>query len=131
MNYNILMNKKVLVAEDNPVNQMLIKHVLLKSGASADIANDGLQAIEKFKRNNYDLILMDIQLPYMNGYEATAIIRNQLNSDIPVFAMTAFILDSRDKEYVKSGMNGYIVKPFTAESISNTIEKALFICDDK
>lgn len=126
MNSKILKEKKVLVAEDCSINQMLVKHALSKLEAITDLANDGLQAIEKFKKNDYDLILLDIQLPHLTGYEVTAIIRNQLKSEIPVFAMSAFILDSRDKEYVKSGMNGYILKPFTAESLSNTIEKDIY-----
>lgn len=125
MNENILLNKKVLVAEDNAINQMVVKHTLLKLGASADIAGDGAEAIEKFKKNHYDLILMDIQMPLMDGYEATAYIRNQLRSNVPIIAMTAFGLNGEDEKCYESGMNNYVSKPFTIENLSSTIQKVL------
>ncbi|MCW3105961.1 MAG: multi-sensor hybrid histidine kinase [Segetibacter sp.] len=125
MSDNILLNKRVLVAEDNAINQMVVKHTLLKLGASADIAGDGAEAIEKFKKNKYDLILMDIQMPLMDGYEATAYIRNQLGSNVPIIAMTAFGLNGEDEKCYECGMNNYVSKPFTIENLSNTIQKVL------
>lgn len=125
MSENILVNKTVLVVEDNAINQMVVKHTLLKLGASSDIARDGNEAIEKFKINHYDLILMDIQMPIMDGYETTLYIRNQLNSTVPIIAMTAFALFGEDEKCFECGMNGYVSKPFTIDSLCNTIQKIL------
>lgn len=125
MSDSILLNKNVLVAEDNAINQMVVKHTLLKLGASADIAGDGAEAIEKFKKNKYDLILMDIQMPLMDGYEATSYIRNQLGSNVPIIAMTAFALNGEEEKCYECGMNNYVSKPFTIENLSNVIEKVL------
>lgn len=125
MTENILLNKNVLVAEDNAINQMVVKHTLLKLGASADIAGDGAEAIEKFKKNKYDLILMDIQMPLMDGYETTAYIRNQLQSNVPIIAMTAFALNGEDEKCLECGMNNYVSKPFTVENLGSVIQKVL------
>jgi CheY-like chemotaxis protein/HPt (histidine-containing phosphotransfer) domain-containing protein len=125
MSENILLNKNVLVAEDNAINQMVVKHTLLKLGATADIAGDGAEAIEKFKKNKYDLILMDIQMPLMDGYETTTYIRNQLRSNVPIIAMTAFALNGEDEKCYECGMNNYVSKPFTIENLSSTIQKVL------
>ena len=127
MSESILLNKNVLVAEDNAINQMVVKHTLLKLGASADIAGDGVEAIEKFKKNKYDLILMDIQMPLMDGYEATMYIRNQLRSNVPIIAMTAFALNGEDEKCYEYGMNNYVSKPFNMENLSNVIQKVLSV----
>lgn len=127
MSVNILENKNVLVAEDNAINQMVVKHTLLKLGANADIAGDGAEAIEKFKKNKYDLILMDIQMPLMDGYEATIYIRNQLRSTIPIIAMTAYGLNGEDDKCFECGMNDYVSKPFTIENLSAVIQKVLSV----
>ncbi|MDQ6813538.1 MAG: response regulator [Bacteroidota bacterium] len=127
MSENILINKNVLVAEDNAINQMVVKHTLLKLGATADIAGDGAEAIEKFKKNKYDLILMDIQMPLMDGHEATAYIRNQLQSNVPIIAMTAFGLNGEDEKCYESGMNNFVAKPFTIENLSTVIQKVLSV----
>lgn len=127
MSENILIDKNVLVAEDNAINQMVVKHTLLKLGATADIAGDGCEAIEKFKKNKYDLILMDIQMPLMDGYEATRYIRNQLASNVPVIAMTAFGLNGENEKCFECGMNDYVSKPFTIENLGNIIQKVLSV----
>lgn len=125
MSDSILFNKKVLVAEDNAINQMVVRHTLMRFGAIADIASDGTEVIEKLMNNKYDLILMDIQMPLMDGYETTAYIRNQLKNDTPIIAMTAFALNGEDEKCFESGMNGYLSKPFTMESLNKAIEKIL------
>jgi CheY-like chemotaxis protein/HPt (histidine-containing phosphotransfer) domain-containing protein len=122
MKENILQNKKVLVAEDNVINQMVVKHSLAKLGATTDIAGDGNEAIEKMKAATYDLVLMDIQMPIMDGYEATGFIRNQLKSTVPIIAMTAFALKGEDEKCYECGMNGYVSKPFTLDSLYNAIQ---------
>lgn len=120
-----LLNKVILVAEDDAINQMVVKHTLLKLGVSADIAGDGAEAIKKFKKNNYDLILMDIQMPLMNGYEATSYIRNQLGSNIPIIAMTAYGLNGENEKCLEWGMNDYVSKPFTVDTLGMVINTVL------
>ena len=122
---SIIVNKSVLVAEDNAINQMVVRHALMKLGASSDIANDGAEAIEKLKTREYDLVLMDIQMPIMDGYETTTYIRNQLKSSIPIIAMTAFALNGEEEKCFENGMNGYVSKPFTIESLSIAIQNVL------
>ncbi|HSN09931.1 MAG TPA: PAS domain S-box protein [Hanamia sp.] len=112
--YNgFLQNKKFLVAEDNKVNQKVIQNVLQKAGASADIANNGLEAINFLKENKeYDVIIMDLQMPEMDGYAATKYIRNVMNISIPIMAMTASALKGEKSKCIEMGMNDYLTKPF-------------------
>ncbi|MEO8415278.1 MAG: PAS domain S-box protein [Ginsengibacter sp.] len=113
-NYHaFLKGKKFLVAEDNEVNQKVIRHVLQKAGATADIANNGLEAIAYLKEsNNYDIIIMDLQMPEMDGYATTKYIRNVMNLSIPIMAMTASALKGEKSRCIEIGMNDYITKPF-------------------
>ena len=104
-------NIKVLVAEDMALNQLLMKTLLDDFGFERDIAANGKIAIEKLKAKAYDIILMDLQMPIMNGFEATEYIRNILNSNIPIIALTADVTTA-DLERCKAvGMNDYIAKP--------------------
>ncbi len=119
----ILQNKKVLVVDDNIINQTVVKHALIKLGAMTEIAGDGEEAITLFRNNIYDLVLMDVQMPIMDGYDATRYIRNQLQSKVPIIAMTAFALKGEDEKCLESGMNGYVSKPFTLESLYNAINQ--------
>jgi len=100
-----------LVVEDIPLNQLLMKTLLDDFGFGRDIAANGKIAIEKMETNNYDLILMDLQMPEMNGFEATDYIRNELHSNVPIIALTADVttVDLEKCKYV--GMNDYISKP--------------------
>ena len=101
----------VLVAEDIPLNQLLMKTILDEFGFGCDIAENGKIAIEKLKLRPYDIILMDLQMPEMTGFEATAYIRNEMNSQIPIVALTADVT-TVDLEKCKAvGMNDYIAKP--------------------
>lgn len=117
----ILNNKNVLVVDDNSINQLIVKHSLAKLGATTAQATDGLEAIEKLQANKFDLVLMDIQMPGMDGYETTRFIRNQLKSNIPIIAMTAFALQGEDEKCLECGMNGYVAKPFTIETLAASI----------
>lgn len=125
MSNNLLLNKKVLVAEDNAISQMIVKHALLKLGVTADFANDGAEAIKKFEDNKYDLILMDLDMPIKNGYETTNYIRTQIQSNVPIIAMTASNLNGEDEKCYEGGMNGCISKPFTVDSLSSVIQNVL------
>jgi len=119
------MRKKILIAEDNEFNQKLIKLALKEH--DIDFACNGNQAIELFKHNCYDLILMDLQMPIMNGIEATIEIRNlesispETKKPIPVIAMTAdHDVESECKE---AGMTGYLTKPITPQDLIDFINR--------
>jgi CheY-like chemotaxis protein/HPt (histidine-containing phosphotransfer) domain-containing protein len=114
---------KVLVVEDNNINQLVVKYTLQKLGIAIEVAVDGNEAIQKVTSNNYDLILMDIQLPEMSGYDVTRYIRNQMNNSIPIIAMTALGINGQDEKCLECGMNGYVSKPFTVESLHQAISK--------
>ena len=104
-------NIRVLVAEDIPLNQLLMKTLLDDFGFECDIAANGKIAVEKLEANSYDVILMDLQMPELNGFEATEYIRKKLKSKIPIIALTADVT-TVDLEKCKAvGMNDYISKP--------------------
>jgi len=102
---------KVLVVEDIPLNQLLMKTLLDDYGFERDIAENGKIAIEKLKANSFDVILMDLQMPEMNGFEATDYIRNKMNSNIPIIALTADVTTVDLAKCRSVGMNDYIAKP--------------------
>lgn len=104
-------NISVLVAEDIPLNQLLMKTILDEFGFENDIAENGFIAIEKLKIRPYDIILMDLQMPEMTGFEATAYIRNVMNSQIPIIALTADVTTVDLNKCKSVGMNDYIAKP--------------------
>ena len=106
-----LKNIKVLVVEDIPLNQLLMKTLLDDFGFARDIAENGKIAIEKLKENDYDIILMDLQMPEMNGFEATEYIRNTMKSKIPIIALTADVTTVDLAKCKAVGMNDYIAKP--------------------
>ncbi len=108
---NRLSNVNVLVAEDTPLNQLLIKTLLDDFNFECDIAENGKIAIEKLQSKAYDIILMDIQMPEMNGFEATEYIRNTLQSNIPIIALTADVTTADVVKCKEVGMNEYIAKP--------------------
>ncbi len=112
---------KVLVVEDIALNQLLMKTLLDDFGFDRDIASNGKIAIEKLQKKSYDIILMDLQMPEMNGFEATHHIRNKMNSKIPIIALTADVT-TVDLEKCKSvGMNDYISKPVDEKLLYNKI----------
>ncbi len=118
INRNIKAN--LLLAEDNLMNQKLAKNVLLDFGFNLDIVDNGKLAVEKFQNGNYDLILMDMQMPEMDGYEATKMIRS-FNTEIPIIAMTAHAMTGEKEKCLKLGMNDYISKPFKADDLYGKI----------
>jgi len=104
-------NIKVLVVEDIPLNQLLMKTLLDDFGFERDMASNGLIAIEKLEAKEFDVILMDLQMPEMNGFEATDYIRNTLKSNIPIIALTADVTTVDLAKCRAVGMNDYIAKP--------------------
>ena len=118
-------NLKILVVEDVKLNQILMKIILEDFGIEVDLADNGKIAIEKLNANNYDIIFMDLQMPEMNGFEATQYIRNKMNSQIPIIALTADVT-TMDVEKCKSiGMNDYISKPVDEKLLYKKIVKYL------
>lgn len=104
-------NIKILVVEDIPLNQLLMKTLLDDFGFERDIAENGKVAIEKLKDKEYDVILMDLQMPEMNGFETTEYIRNTLKSQIPIIALTADVTTVDLAKCKAVGMNDYLAKP--------------------
>ncbi|WP_053002593.1 ATP-binding protein [Kordia jejudonensis] len=113
---------KMLVVDDNRINQMLTKKILSTKNITTDIVASGAAAIEIVKQNTYDVILMDIHMPEMDGYQATKAIR-QFNKEVPIIAFTAVSLDDSFHKIHNSGMNDMILKPFVASQLFNLIHK--------
>lgn len=115
------MNIKVLVVEDMALNQLLMKTVLEDFGFKTDIAANGKIAIEKMKSRSYDIILMDLLMPEMNGFEATEYIRQTMNSKIPIIALTADVTTADLEKCRSVGMNDYVPKPIDEKKLYNKI----------
>ena len=118
---NDKLNIKVLVVEDIALNQLLMKTLLDDFGFERDIASNGKIAIEKLALKEYDIILMDLQMPEMNGFEATDYIRNTLNSNIPIIALTADVTTVDLAKCTAVGMNDYLAKPIDEKLLYNKI----------
>jgi len=114
-NAEALKNLRVLVVEDNTLNQKLALHILGQLDVDSDLASNGIEAIEKIKAKPFDLILMDIQMPEMDGLTATSIIRNELNNEVPIIALTAHAMKEEIEKCMKAGMNDHVTKPFKKE----------------
>ncbi len=113
---------KFLVAEDHEVNQQLFKTILENLGHEVHIANNGVEAVKAVKSQSYDLIFMDVQMPEMNGYEATTSIR-ELGVNTPIIAVTASALKGEEEKCLDVGMNGFLVKPFKKKDLIPILEK--------
>lgn len=117
---------KILVAEDNPMNQLLVTRILEGMGVSFTLAETGKAALEMVSATQYDLVLMDIQMPVMDGYEATRRIRklpNQERSSIPIIAMTAHAYAEEQNKCIQAGMNDFIPKPFQPEELRQKLSR--------
>ncbi len=114
---------KVLVAEDVALNQLLIKIILMDFGFDFEIATNGKIAIELLQKNNYDIVLMDLQMPEMDGFETTDYIRNKMESNIPIIALTADVTTIDLEKCTAIGMNDYISKPIDEKLLYSKIMK--------
>ncbi len=120
---------RILMAEDNEINQKLNATVLLKLGHEVTVAKNGLYVLEEMSKNDFDLILMDIEMPHMNGLEATEAIRKgeagEDKKDIPIIAMTAHVQDEIKRQCFEVGMNDYVGKPIKIELLGNRLEEVM------
>ena len=117
---------RLLLVEDNLVNQKVVLAILRKKGYHIDVANDGREALAKLEAVDYDLVLMDVQMPVLDGLEATRLIRNQVRWDrLPIVAMTAHAMNGDRERCLQSGMNAYISKPVQPAHLIATIERQL------
>ncbi len=117
--------ERILLVEDNPVNRMLAERILTRLGYKVDSAVDGSEAVPLARARRYDAILMDIQMPKMDGYAATAAIRelpDGMGQYIPIIAMTANAMEGDRERCLSAGMDDYISKPFTQEQLRNVLE---------
>ena len=131
---------RILLAEDNPVNQKLTRMMLTKAGYQVEVANNGKEAVEKYTASpkDFDLIFMDVQMPEMDGLEATKEIRKHeeqpatRNSQlatrrhIPIVAMTAHAMKGDREKCIEAGMDDYITKPIKRELVFEVLEKWIF-----
>ena len=123
-------NNNLLLVEDNKVNQLVVNTILVKEGFNVTIADDGIDAIEAYKKDEYDLILMDINMPRMGGIEATKELRKLMsenNRNIPIIALTANAIEGAEEEYLNHGMNGYLTKPIEIPALKKELEKWLSV----
>jgi signal transduction histidine kinase/DNA-binding response OmpR family regulator len=120
----LLEGVRVLLAEDNPVNQRIVARILEKAGCSVEVASDGRQAIKVLVQDEFDLVLMDVQMPHMDGFEATAAIRSDGRfRSLPIIAMTAHAMKGDRERCLQAGMNDYVSKPVHTEQLLGAIAK--------
>jgi CheY-like chemotaxis protein len=122
---------RILVAEDNPVNQKVAQAMLRKMGLRADVVADGQEAVNALQTVPYDLVLMDCQMPEMDGFEATLCVRQEgskaLNPSIPIIAMTASTMQGDREKCIQAGMNDFIAKPVQIRELAEILARWLAI----
>jgi CheY-like chemotaxis protein len=127
--YSLIENQKgsasILLAEDNLVNQKLAEKLMTKAGYSVDIANNGQEAVDKYvtSSDKYDIVFMDIQMPILNGFEATRMLRDKGFDKLPIVAMTANAMKGDRENCLAMGMNDYIAKPIKREIVFEMLKK--------
>ncbi|MEZ5581426.1 MAG: ATP-binding protein [Candidatus Competibacteraceae bacterium] len=118
--------QRVLLAEDNPINQEVALAMMQQLGLTIDVAKNGVEAIEAFKRNRYNLVLMDCQMPQLDGFKATTALRawerKQNRVPVPIIALTANVLEGDKERCLEVGMNDYLAKPFNYQQLKNKLE---------
>jgi CheY-like chemotaxis protein/two-component sensor histidine kinase len=121
-----LQGSLILLVEDNKVNQFLANALLTSWKAKVDISEDGQDAIDRLKEKEYDLVLMDLQMPIMDGFEATEHIREVLKSNVPIIGLSANALNGERERSMERGMNDYVSKPFQPEMLYEKIHGFIF-----
>jgi len=121
-------NLRILLAEDNAINQKIARSVLEKRGYSVTLAMNGRQALEQWEQHSFDVILMDVQMPEMDGFEATGLIRQReriSGQHIPIIALTAHALKGDEERCLSAGMDSYVTKPIQPQQLFQAIESVL------
>jgi two-component system sensor histidine kinase/response regulator len=121
-------HSRILLAEDNAVNQTLVVRLLEKRGYSVTVACNGREAMQALESNQFDAVLMDVQMPGMNGFETTAAIRAKekvTGGHLPIIAMTAHALKGDQERCISAGMDGYVSKPIRTAELFSMIEGLL------
>jgi len=116
---------RILLAEDNPVNQRLASRLLEKRGHSVVVAGNGLEALEALEKESFDLVFMDVQMPVMDGFEATAAIRKKESTTgirVPVVALTAHAMKGDREKCLAGGMDGYLTKPIRPQELDEVLQ---------
>jgi CheY-like chemotaxis protein len=121
MNQRPLTNIAILLVEDNEMNTLLASAIIQRTGANITQADNGIDAIQLLRNLSFDLILMDLHLPVMDGFETTRYIRKNLSLTIPIIAITANVLNGEERKCMEAGMNGFISKPYTERDLLSTI----------
>jgi signal transduction histidine kinase/DNA-binding response OmpR family regulator len=116
---------KILAAEDNKMNQILLQYIFNQWNVHFKIVQNGKDAVDTLKAGLFDIVLMDIQMPVMDGYQAASLIRNELKSNIPIIAMTAFVLQGEKDKCFTYGMNEYLPKPINETKLKELLLKYL------
>ena len=122
---SILWEKKILLVEDNEMNRLVATTLLENYGVLIEEVHNGAEAVQALKTRYYDLVLMDVQMPVLNGLDATKIIRQEINQFVPIIALTANAIKGEAEKCLKAGMNDYIAKPFEEEELINAIARWL------
>lgn len=112
----------ILVVEDNPINQQIIRLMIDSLNWNCTTVNNGQEAVDITQQNKFDLIFMDLNMPVLDGIEATRVIR-QYDKHTPIIAVTAYSGNYYRTETIKAGMNGFISKPFTRTDIYNMVQR--------
>jgi CheY-like chemotaxis protein len=116
---------RILLAEDNQLNQMAIEYMLQTHGHRVTLVDSGKKAVKEVADHRYDLVLMDVQMPEMDGLEATRRIRASSKPDIPVIALTAYALKEEEEEILRAGMDACLIKPVDKEDLLKTIQRVM------
>lgn len=129
---NSKLRLKILLVEDNVINQKLISKMLAKANLACDIANNGKEALEAIEANKYDLVLMDCQMPILDGYETTKILRNdERYKNLPIIALTANAMQSDYQICIDAGMDDYLAKPLKYTSLIEMLKKYNDLLDEE
>ncbi len=127
VNYENRKKIHILLAEDNDISQEWQLRTLERQGYTVEIANNGEEVLEGLKKKHFDIVLMDVQMPKMDGIKATQAIRsstdNTFNPEIPIIAVTAHAFEEEKEKCLKAGMNSCVIKPFEGEELFKEIEK--------
>ena len=125
-NINTLKGARILLVEDNVINQRVALENMTNEGLLVEVANDGEEAVAMVAKGNFDAVLMDIQMPEMDGFEATRLIRQKIQYDeLPIIALTAHAMSGDREDCLAAGMNDYVTKPIDIEKLFNTLKQWL------